>query len=158
MSAVGSAYGRPSPAATDLLETPAASDTDDSMPELQPVTAVANESSGNIDVRQQNIRSEVEKLLYVTIDGLHKAAQHEKPSIKALNLFLRQKYEVSLKGIGFDENGDAFVVFKEFYEQSHRKCRWDQQYYSLKETLEWTLRRRQACLQWALDFWERDFA
>ena len=151
MSAVGSAYGRPSPDS---------SDTDDSMPELQPFTAaaVANESSGNTDVRQQNIRSEVEKLLYVNIDGLYEALQHGESSINALDRLLRQQYKVTLKGIGIDHNGDAYIKFKELFKQSPRKCRWDDQYYSLRETLEWTLGRRQACLRWALDFWERDVA
>ena len=158
MSAVDNAYGSPSPADTDLEETLAASDTDESMPELQPVTADGNLSSGNRDDRQPNIRSEVEKMLYVTIDDLYKAVQFEKHSTNVLNWYLQQKYKISLKGIGLDDNGQAYVVFKEISKVVYRKCRWDQQYYSFKETLEWTLGRRQACLQWSLDFWERDFA
>ena len=159
MSAVGSASGRPSPESTDLPETPAAREIDDLLPEQLSVTAVANESSGHTDVDEESIQLEVEQLMNVTLNGLYTAVQDKKTVVQALNKLLRRKYRVTLKGIGFDDDGEMYVVFNEFNQNiSRRKCKWDKEYYSLRETLEWALTHREASLQWTLDYWKRDFA
>ena len=159
MSAVGSASGRPSPESTDLPETPAAREIDDSLAEQLSVTAVANESSGHTDVDEESIQLEVEQLMNVTLNGLYTAVHDKKTVVQALNKLLRRKYRVTLKGIGFDDGGEMYVVFNECNQNiSRRKCKWDKEYYSLRETLEWALTHREASLQWTLDYWKRDFA
>ena len=136
MSAVGSASSRPSPESTDLPETPAAREIDD----------------------EESIQLEVEQLMNVTLNGLYTAVQDKKTVVHALNKELRRKYKVTLKGIGFDDDGEMYVVFNDCYHySSRRKCKWDKNDYSLRQTLEWALTHREASLQWTLDYWDRDF-
>ena len=159
MSAVGSASSRPSPESTDLPETPAAREIDDLLAEQLSVRAVANESSGHTDVDEESIQLEVEQLMNVTLNGLYTAVQDKKTVVQALNKLLRRKYRVTLKGIGFDDDGEMYVVFNDCYHYiSRRKCKWDKKDYSLRQTLEWALTHREASLQWTLDYWKRDFA
>ena len=106
MSAVGSASSRPSPESTDLPQTRAATEIDD----------------------EESIQLEVEQLMNVTLNGLYTAVQdkNKKSVVHALNKELRRKYKVTLKGIGFDDDGEMYVVFNDCYHYiSRRRCKWD---------------------------------
>ena len=132
-------------------------DTDDEMPKLMAVSWVADELSRDPHIQRPSTWPEVAALGNETIEGLFMAA-HTKPHlVRLLNGYLRDTHGVCLSGISADKDGVLSVVFKQTYPHARRRCRWDRQFWSLRETLEWALTERHATLQWTLEFWERDF-
>ena len=132
-------------------------DTDEEMPMLMAVSWVASVVSGNPDTRGPSTWSDLTALLNKTIEDFFICAQAKPHLADLLNRYLRQKHGVCVKKLTVDNNGICSVEFRQTYPHAPRRCRWDGQFYSLSEILEWTFGEKHATLQWTLDFWERDF-
>ena len=77
--------------------------------------------------------------------------------LQALNATLHEHHGVTVAGF-LDENGGEYILFCQVNEPlSVRRCELDMHVYSLRQTLEWVLNEREGSIQWALDFWVRDF-
>ena len=127
------------------------------MPELMAVSWVADEQPRDPHIQRPSNWTEVAALGDETIEGLFVATIKKTHLMKLLNGYLRGKHGVSISRIGADEEGVWSVGIKETSPPPRRRCRWDRQLWSLRETIEWALTKRQAALQWTLHFWERDF-
>ena len=70
---------------------------------------------------------------------------------------LHKHHGVTVAGF-LDENGGEYILFSQVNEPlSVRLCKLDMKVYSLRQTLEWVLNECEGSIQWALDFWVRDF-
>ena len=77
--------------------------------------------------------------------------------LQALNATLQKHHDVTVAGF-LEQNGGEYILFSQVNETlSVRLCELDRNVYSLRQTLEWVLNEREGSIQWALDFWVRDF-
>ena len=77
--------------------------------------------------------------------------------LQALNATLHEHHGVTVAGF-IDDNGGTYILFSQVNEPlSVQRCELDMKVYSLRQTLEWVLNECEGSIQWALDFWVRDF-
>ena len=158
MSTRPSASIRLYPVAEESPKTSATDTVDDSLAQQFAVASVAGQPSGQADDVDKGLKTAARQLMQFRLDSLYPILQSSPAVFQALNSMLREHHRVTVAGVGTDDNGEKYIVFNQYNQKfSVRQCRWDREMYSLKETLEWVLNKRRGSIQWALEFWVRDF-
>ena len=92
------------------------------------------------------------------LDSLYPILTSSPEVFQALNAMLHKHHGVTVAGFDTDDNGGKYILFNQDTERwSVRQCKLNMQMYSLRQTLEWVLNECEGSIQWALDFWVRDF-
>ena len=92
------------------------------------------------------------------LDSLYPILTSSPEVFQALNAMLHKHHGVTVAGFDTDDNGGKYILFNQDNERwSVRQCKLNMQMYSLRQTLEWVLNKREGSIQWALEFWVRDF-
>ena len=157
MSTRPSASIRLYPVAEEPPKTSATDTVDDSLAQFA-VASVAGQPSGQAHDVDEDVKTAARQLMQFGLDSLYAILQNSPAVFQALNSMLREHHRVTVAGVGTDDNGEKYIVFNQYNQKfSVRQCRWDREMYSLKETLEWVLNKRRGSIQWALEFWVRDF-
>ena len=95
------------------------------------------------------------------VDSLYPILTQSPEVLQALNATLHKNHGVTVAGFDTHDNGMKYILeilFNQDHERlSVRLCRLNMRVYSLRQTLEWVLNEREGSIQWALEFWVRDF-
>ena len=92
------------------------------------------------------------------LDSLYPILTSSPEVFQALNAMLHKHHGVTVAGFVTCDNNRKHIVFNQNTEGfSVRQCNWNKRSYSLRQTLEWVLNNGEGSIQWALEFWLRDF-
>ena len=106
----------------------------------------------------EGVRAAASQCMKLHLDSLYPILTSSPEVFQALNAMLYKHHGVTVARFDTDGNGKKRILFDEDNEHlSVRQCKSNMQSYSLRQTLEWVLNKREGNIQWALEFWLRDF-
>ena len=106
----------------------------------------------------EGVKAAANQCMKLDLDSLYPILTSSPEVFQALNAMLHKHHGVTVAGFDTDDNGGKYILFNQDNERwSVRQCKLNMQMYSLRQTLEWVLNKREGSIQWALEFGVRDF-
>ena len=106
----------------------------------------------------EGVKAAANQCMKLDLDSLYPILTSSPEVDQALNAMLHKHHGVTVAGFVTDDNDRKHIVFNQDTERfSVRQCNWNMRSYSLMQTLEWVLNKGEGSIQWALEFWLRDF-
>ena len=127
------------------------------LPEVEMRDTVDGSPEQAYDV-DEGVMAAASRCMKFHLDSLYPILTSSPEVFQALNAMLHKHHGVTVAGFDTDDNGGKYILFNQDNERwSVRQCKLNMQMYSLRQTLEWVLNKREGSIQWALEFWVRDF-
>ena len=106
----------------------------------------------------EGVKAAANQCMKLDLDSLYPILTSSPEVFQALNAMLHKHHGVTVAGFVTCDNDRKHIVFNQDTECfSVRQCNWNKRSYSLRQTLEWVLNNGEGSIQWALEFWLRDF-